>query len=54
MRNVMPAVPGIQREHTIERLQPGLGMIDLAREIGIAHGAENHDPPRVHAFQNRE
>lgn len=54
MRDVMSAVPGIEREYAIQRLNPAFRMVDLTCEISVAHGAQHDHPPGVQALEDGE
>jgi len=54
MSDVMLAVPGVEREHAIERLKPAFRMLDRPREIGVPHRAKHGDPPGVEMLEQIE
>jgi hypothetical protein len=54
MRDVVLAMPGVQRDQPIQRAQPVFGMAELALEIGILHIAQDVKPAFVDSFEQRE
>src|SRR5688572_12434530 len=52
VRHVVAPVPGVEREHLLERHPRGmLGMDEAAREVLGGHGAQEQDPPLVQRLE---
>ena len=52
--DVMPAMPGIEGEHVVEREgRVPFGMVEPALEVGWRHGLHQHHPSFVERLEKR-